>query len=1427
MDNLRGINTDLSHKNQPPGTYRFALNAINNSKEGDMKSISNEQGNEFDVSFTTNFLPIGSCFINPDYTIVLSAGIEGLEDYVRIDKRVNGLLQNIMYIKDSGWTTSKQVKIKHKVLNGCDDIIIITDGQNPIRYINISQLQNYLLDGETTTSANLDGEGWDLGLMNISPDFQSPTLSSIDVSDSSGNLEIGSYIIVPQYLTSSLDPSSWLSHIGVIPIYDEPFYGEYTNIDGGTTTLVETTNKAIRLQFTNLDTSFSYLRLALISNIDGAISSNIIATIPITSTGVNYIITGNEVKTAIALEEIVIDNNIYDSAEDIELYDDRLWLLNVKERQIDHAILQQAAFNVKAHWFTTNINAEISGGLDTKSATYYLNYRSYMRDEAYAFGIQYRFKNGWLSRVYALASREKDTGFYTSLPTNTEPNPWHNRLAPTTGWDSTLYRVGVDIPLVDVEHLGFTTGSEDIGDGPGYVQRWKVFNTATVDSSVGSGLYFSSGEFAYTESTDRYPSNSVYGSNSGQPIRDFKFPDAILNQIGYGEAGTNAGASFETDYIAKNYRIFPIGIAFTDINIPAEYADEIVGYEIVRIERNEFNSTVLDKGILTKVVETQFSGTVDEDYIQQLFGTTFTNVVEPDYTKFINDKYQVLHNPLSKFTNSISGSYIKVEGEHHGRSELYPGTGNLGRVMIVPGDDLGGINTFSETLYNRKIVAKDFIASDSLSTSSLSINVDNTEQQEGLFIELNNTLPFNKLPIATDNFFLYAAIKQLISNQYGTVEGRVYIPTDSILHTETSCEIYGGDIFISPLTYRRCERMDRKYNPLNHEEEDSGGSAFTLHSRYLYKHYVESTINCNLRHEGTDDTEIYYPKSAYEDIQSFLNIEGDWSTDLIPNYYAYNSAFSQENNIKTYFGLPFNFDYDNNCIGEFNTRIACSQKDNIESSADSNKIFLPNNYRDLPKNKGVGLSLFTRADKLYAHFERTLYLIPVKDQAVKVGDINAYFGTGEVLSIPPNELITIEKGYAGLSSKSSFIDTPYGSLFVSHEDRKVFLLSDSLEPISNLGLATWSFDNMKFKFIDSFNDLMRQANLPIAFDRFRNNCSPYGIGFHSTYDPRYDRVIITKRDYKIKFGIGIGSGLFSGIYNSLIVYPEGSIVWNTTDQVFEVVTGVGLGNQIRTPINYYDTDYFENHSFTLSYSFLSKSWVSFHSYIPLFYMYDKEQFYSLNYTQSKVVNGSTINYTPSASSFDLYKHAATSSFQRYYGFRKNHIIDLVMTTNSPSNFSNIFLDTRASILDTTYNEWYDVEDITYSNFIAYNTRQCTGQHNIVILDDYNEATNWSSNISYARRLNTVWRINNLRDLVSSRTMSYFTSQYSDISSNYFIDKVLNENAINYDTSQYELKRMNDTWLGIRLTFNAIPQQLDSNKIKLTTNIIETLNYQSR
>jgi hypothetical protein len=160
---------------------------------------------------------------------------------------------------------------------------------------------------------------------------------------------------------------------------------------------------------------------------------------------------------------------------------------------------------------------------------------------------------------------------------------------------------------------------------------------------------------------------------------------------------------------------------------------------------------------------------------------------------------------------------------------------------------------------------------------------------------------------------------------------------------------------------------------------------------------------------------------------------------------------------------------------------------------------------------------------------------------------------------------------------------PDGQITIDAKRGQVFLLSgnggkDLAAPGS--GMNRFFTDHLAFEMLRYF---------PNA--KIDNNFN--GIGLHGVYDSKYDRVIITKLDYIPVEGKNIS-------------YHE------DTDEYFEVTETVGPEGPsfFENKIVLSDPEYFCNKSWTLSYSLITQSWLSFHSYLPNWYIGDNNFFYS-------------------------------------------------------------------------------------------------------------------------------------------------------------------------------------------------------------------------
>jgi hypothetical protein len=94
------------------------------------------------------------------------------------------------------------------------------------------------------------------------------------------------------------------------------------------------------------------------------------------------------------------------------------------------------------------------------------------------------------------------------------------------------------------------------------------------------------------------------------------------------------------------------------------------------------------------------------------------------------------------------------------------------------------------------------------------------------------------------------------------------------------------------------------------------------------------------------------------------------------------------------------------------------------------------------------------------------------------------------------------------------------------------------------------------------------------------------------YDSKFDRIILTKLDYIPKL--------------KNIIYDETDFNFYLEEEV-QCCDGTEI---IRKQVYLTDLEYFCNKSWTLSFNLNTKSWVSFHSYIPNWYIAENNFFYS-------------------------------------------------------------------------------------------------------------------------------------------------------------------------------------------------------------------------
>lgn len=488
--------------------------------------------------------------------------------------------------------------------------------------------------------------------------------------------------------------------------------------------------------------------------------------------------------------------------------------------------------------------------------------------------------------------------------------------------------------------------------------------------------------------------------------------------------------------------------------------------------------------------------------------------------------------------------------------------------------------------------------------------------------------------------------------------------------------------------------------------EPGGGAYRTFYDGYMYlfaygipNFYCETTYNTDLRQAFNNKEGDFWPHVS-------SGIPDDWLQETnVPiaqdNTYYYNVTYSKQNKENVFSHLPPDWK-DDLCYTVFPFRAIYS--DAAITTADSRVnnwlVYRALSFHDFPQNYGNLTSLDGIQNKaILARFENKSLLY---NNLLTIDTSNpqaAYIGNPRLFdSSPPIDFAETDLGYVGSQNKF-LLKIPQGQITVDAKRGQVFLVSGTkVQDLTAFGSGVNRFmaDHLPFEILEHF------PNVPT--DNHFNS-----IGLHGVYDSKFERVIITKRDYiplrdDIQYDEDTGefyiegetarlfkqadptsnlptnncspyiSSTFEGtlrieyipcgddyveviefecggnscggvlvpcaeqiIYSNVSLISLGSCgeeTTTTTSTSSSTTTTTTTSNETTTTtttvevttttttleevpsdpprhiIYLEDEEYFCNKSWTISFDFNTKSWISFHSYIPNFYIGENNFFYS-------------------------------------------------------------------------------------------------------------------------------------------------------------------------------------------------------------------------
>lgn len=514
---LKGMVKQASGKQQPEGSWNFALNALFGSWDGDSASITNEVGNEVCFGVVDEYTdPLNPPIIEQNYTLI---GASILVDnkfvlffsrflitdsepitIIGIHDPINCNFEILVKTNCLGLYPHRQLNIRTRIIKGCERVVYFTDKITSYKAINLDFLEQYLaldsgtglpthnLDNTDPLYANLAvnySSAWNCVKFNHFLSFDPGCIELIDVRDSGGNIKAGSHQFTMRYLDDDLNPTNWKPLTHPIFVYLEGVRNK--NADGETPGTV--TSKSIKFKLIDLDPTFTFVQLGVASAIDGTGDIDeafILDKLQIFTVGgiteVFYTYYGFDSTTHVisSLAQLTVPTIPLQGVVSHEITDNRLLLGNTTNPVEDWGLLQRASLLAKTKWRMYkdyDLDPNKTGPREenaAKNSVILFDRKTLMRDEVYSLGVVFLLEDGSETPAMHIPGRPINEDFDGNSITNylagnarNNHNTRGNDFSSLTGfiatndWDDRLLEVTFDAKMTDLPPLATGVGDEN------------------------------------------------------------------------------------------------------------------------------------------------------------------------------------------------------------------------------------------------------------------------------------------------------------------------------------------------------------------------------------------------------------------------------------------------------------------------------------------------------------------------------------------------------------------------------------------------------------------------------------------------------------------------------------------------------------------------------------------------------------------------------------------------------------------------------------------------------------------------------------------------------------------------------------------------------------------------------------------------------
>ena len=704
----KGLNTDFSSLLQPSNTYRYALNAVDQTSDGDFGLLSKEQSMSYSASLPTNYILLGYVYVG-DGNVVLFSVFNNISEIGILNRKEE--YTTLVNTTQLTFDIKAPIRGVFRIRKNNERVIYFVDSINKPRCINIDKL--YQLYSEDyyewlelgKSSESFIGEKWDGEKFNLIKSYSSiPRFESVELLET-GSILSGSYSFGIIYLDENLNPTNVITTSNPVIVYNDNTNKEYNlirgsrNIDSALMSY-SNTGKAIKLTISNFDSSYLFYKVVVIqyNSMTGKPSKALLSDL-ISTNESNYVYDGNDEKlSAISLADISIDKADIDNVEFITQLDNRLILGKYKTKNVDYSSFQKYASKIKSHFTTKKVylNSIKSLGNPKSSISPFENV-GYMPGEVYSFGIVYIFNDGTTSPVYHIPGRNKSdiresiNGFndnmdYYETPYSKYPDI-HKCLSKDNYWGKDSF--GDYIAGRSKRHHKFPTRkSRGIPLYTKVEESVTLYNyILTLIISMREGKEYPvniiTGEPIVITCKAEYKkqnsySNSEYVTLVTNGIKKESISIDIYNSE-YELEKINGSYGYITGEITKHLDKFNIGFSYKKVPVetlnPAYYTDifgirfdniekphpDIIGYYIVRNEKLDSDRLIVDNAILGPVTA------LNKDEVKYRVFNKWVNVANGEEvngsTRDIDDTTLYFFNPEYQFHGkTINFDHVEVQG---------------------------------------------------------------------------------------------------------------------------------------------------------------------------------------------------------------------------------------------------------------------------------------------------------------------------------------------------------------------------------------------------------------------------------------------------------------------------------------------------------------------------------------------------------------------------------------------------------------------------------------------------------------------------------------------------------------------------------------------------------------------------------------------